>query len=472
MDRTASLNEQTRLFGRASDFLAGLEPEILGRIIASATDVALILEDGVVRDVALGSDELVDEGYPEAWRDKPWIDTVTIESRPKIEDLLRDASAPRPQARQVNYRSRAGIDLPVRFTAVQTEGDHVIALGRDLRATSRLQQRLVEAHQNLERDYARLREAETRYRLLFQAVSQPVLIVQPETYVVLEANPAAAAALGVPVASIVGQPIGAHLSDDSRPAVARAIAEATTRGEASAAMLKLANGQGYDLSASAFREDAGTHVIVRLESDAGLGAPRSDASRDSLMHVLETLPDGLVVAGTNQRILAVNRAFVEMAHLVSEGQLVGGQLSEFLGRSSTEINVLISGLRNHKVVRNFATVIRDRFGNEEEVEISAVAAPGDENATYGLSIRSIARKLTSRVRDELPNSPDQLAGLVGRVPLKDIVRESTDFIEKLCIEAALAITDDNRASAAEMLGLSRQSLYAKMRRFEATARGE
>jgi DNA-binding NtrC family response regulator len=39
------------------------------------------------------------------------------------------------------------------------------------------------------------------------------------------------------------------------------------------------------------------------------------------------------------------------------------------------------------------------------------------------------------------------------------------MIEKLCIEAALELTGDNRASAAEMLGLSRQSLYVKLRRY-------
>ena len=44
-------------------------------------------------------------------------------------------------------------------------------------------------------------------------------------------------------------------------------------------------------------------------------------------------------------------------------------------------------------------------------------------------------------------------------------RETADLIEKLCIEAALRLTRDNRASAAEMLGLSRQSLYVKLRRY-------
>jgi len=38
------------------------------------------------------------------------------------------------------------------------------------------------------------------------------------------------------------------------------------------------------------------------------------------------------------------------------------------------------------------------------------------------------------------------------------------MIERLCIEAALELSGDNRASAAEILGLSRQSLYAKLNR--------
>ena len=38
-------------------------------------------------------------------------------------------------------------------------------------------------------------------------------------------------------------------------------------------------------------------------------------------------------------------------------------------------------------------------------------------------------------------------------------------IERLCIEAALELSSDNRASAAELLGLSRQSLYVKLRRY-------
>ena len=70
-----------------------------------------------------------------------------------------------------------------------------------------------------------------------------------------------------------------------------------------------------------------------------------------------------------------------------------------------------------------------------------------------------------RIRFIRRRSVEQLTELVGRVKLKDLVRESTDLAERLCIEAALELTKNNRASAAELLGLSRQSLYSKLHRF-------
>ena len=55
--------------------------------------------------------------------------------------------------------------------------------------------------------------------------------------------------------------------------------------------------------------------------------------------------------------------------------------------------------------------------------------------------------------------------LVGASPLKDIVAATTDVIEKMCIETAVELTRNNRVAAAEMLGLSRQSLYVKLRKY-------
>ena len=133
---------------------------------------------GVVLDVAFADAELAKAAYRD-WVGRRWIDTVTEDTRPKIEDLLREANARQPTRwRQVNHPAAEGPDVPVRYCAMRFGPEkRIVAVGRDLRALAALQQRLAEAQQAMEREYARIRNAEKRYRLLFQLSSEPVAIV-------------------------------------------------------------------------------------------------------------------------------------------------------------------------------------------------------------------------------------------------------------------------------------------------------
>jgi transcriptional regulator PpsR len=127
----------------------------------------------------------------------------------------------------------------------------------------------------------------------------------------------------------------------------------------------------------------------------------------------------------------------------------------------------MANLRQRANVRLFATSLRGELGAQTDVEISAASAVAGGKPIFSFAIRSVAGRVRSDPKRsrELPHSVEQLTELVGRVSLKELVRETTDMIERLCIEAALELTRDNRASAAEMLGLSRQSLYVKLRRY-------
>ena len=165
-------------------------------------------------------------------------------------------------------------------------------------------------------------------------------------------------------------------------------------------------------------------------------------------------------------MIAVNPAFIDLTQMASLERVRGTPLSAYVGRAGIDLDLIIAQIREHGSARNVATIVRSTDGTQEEVEISAVSAPGDDGQCYGFNIRATARRsrdLPPAQRD-LPRSVEQLTDLVGRMSLKDIVRESTDLIERLCIEAALAHTSDNRASAAEILGVSRQSLYSKLHR--------
>ena len=242
------------------------------------------------------------------------------------------------------------------------------------------------------------------------------------------------------------------------------VASASTQGAAAQADLALNNGKRVSLSGSAFIENDKKRIIIRITEDGTSGATK--ASNAALDRMVDHLPDGLVIADADQRIVLINDTFAQSAQLSSTQDAKGEPLSAYLGRSSTDINVLYSTLRKNGLVRNFATISRDRFGSEEKVEVSAVAAPTKSGVVYAFSVRGVSRRLTQapRLDEKLPSAATDFTELVGRVPLKDIVNESTMLIERLCIEAALKISDNNRASAAEMLGLSRQGLYSKLKR--------
>jgi transcriptional regulator PpsR len=186
-----------------------------------------------------------------------------------------------------------------------------------------------------------------------------------------------------------------------------------------------------------------------------------------MLDVLEHSPDAFIVTDTSGKILSCNHAFIDMLQMSKAEQLVGRNLSDWLGRSGVDLSVLIANIQQRGAVRLFATQLRGFDGSDLDVEISGVAVKAGALPCMGFSIRDVGQRLGQEKPSlrELPRSADQLVELVGRVPLQDIVSETADLIEKLCIEAALRLTRDNRASAAEMLGLSRQSLYVKLRRY-------
>ena len=432
--------------------------------------MALVLDKGgVVQDVAFGSSELSAEGY-DKWRGRPWVDTVTIESREKVEEMLGEAGDEvQRRPRQVNHPSKRGNDVPVLYKVIRVGRQQLpVALGRDLRDMASLQQRLVEAQQAMEREYGKLRHAETRYRLLFQISSEAVLIVDASSRKIVEANPAAGQLLGQSEKQLVGRAVTSGLDRRSAAAIDDLLSRAGAAGSAGDVQIRQAKGEAeFMASTSLFRHENGAFYLVRLKPLQWNGTAHSvPQSRSTLLKVIETGSDGLVVTDSQGLILSANRAFLDLVQVTSEAQAEGQSLDRWMGRPGVDLSVLLSNLREHSAVRLFATSLRGEHGSVADVEISAVSVPDEDQPRLGFMIRNVTRRLTGgfRANQELPRSVEQLTELVGRVSMKDIVRETTDVIERLCIEAALELTGDNRASAAEMLGLSRQSLYVKLRR--------
>jgi transcriptional regulator PpsR len=459
-------------FRRPKLALESINAEAASALIAAAADVALILTDeGEILDFSINGAELANVLADHAnWIGKAWIETITKESQQKADALIADAAENRePRWRHLNHLSPTQSDVPIMYTAMRIgPGAPIVAFGRELRSLASLHRRLIEVQQSMERDYAQIRQAETRYRLLFQMISDALIVIDCSQRKVVDSNPAARSlfASGAYPGEIwrsttLFNPDGAHSVD-------LLLSNVEGSGRSDEVRVLLAHDQREVLvSASVYRDDRGTAFLMRVvDRDRDVDATPSTL-KQTLLKLVEQAPDGFVVTDLDGRIITANATFLELVQLPTEQQVLAQPLDRWVGRSGVEIDILAANLRHHGSVRLFATDVRGELGVASAVEISAVTCMTDDQPYFGYAIRDVGRRVPreSTHGPALPRSLEQLEELIGHVPLKEIVREATVVIERLCIEAALNLSGDNRASTADLLGLSRQSLYVKLRRY-------
>jgi len=214
-------------FGESAELFADLDGDAAERLAMLAGDIALILDEGgAIVDASADPRKFPEIGE---WIGRNWLDTVTIDSRPKVMEMLAGARKGQTQAwRQVNQIGGEG-EIPVRYALISIgAGNRSIALGRDMRDAAALQQRLLQAQQTLERDYLRLRHVETRYRLLFELSSEPVAIVEGDGYRIREANPAAHTVLGAKPGALNGMRLPTLFARSSRDQLVALLGSAMT----------------------------------------------------------------------------------------------------------------------------------------------------------------------------------------------------------------------------------------------------
>lgn len=449
-----------------------MKADSAARLIAATADIALVIDKkGVVKDVTCASADLL-EKVCGGWLDKNWLEIVAPETRKKAEELLKPSPASQMRWRQINHPVANQPDIPVRYTSIPlgtSASGRTLVFGHDLRPQAAQQQRILEAQATMEREYERLRHAETRYRALFQVSTEAVLVIDATNQRVIEANPAASQLLANGAKAVSGRQFAELFTEDSAATAIEALASAQTMPRVEGVLVEsLHGGRQLMMAASLVRQNRAAYYLVRLAIQNAGPATDDLVSRSNTLRAVEMLPDGFVIADKDRRIRMANAAFLELCELAQASQVKGEPLDRWLGRVSVDVEVLLAHVRENGSTRRYTTVVRGEYGARSDVEISAVFITSADTPYYALSLRRLeqpaATAKSQSSQQQLPRSVEQLTNLVGRVPLKEMVRETTDIVERLCIEAALDLTRGNRASAAEMLGLSRQSFYVKLRR--------
>jgi transcriptional regulator PpsR len=436
---------------------------------APQPDVTLLLDmDGVIREATL-STAMARENIDD-WLGRPWSEVVDGASD-KIERIMTDTKRSGISAfRQFTQRFPSGLELPMEFTTVLLGGRAgMLAIGKNLQAVAELQARLISAQQTIERDYWKLREIETRYRLVIEDSNEAVLLARVSDFRIIEANRAATTALALTMRrkdGLAGRDFLQEIAQKDRESVEQMLRRTREQGKAPGILIHLGeNATPWMLRGSLMTNETAPVFLLQM-APVGRTLGQNTPEQEDLERMLDHVPDVVATIDDAGVLRRVNRAFVELVEIGSKDAAIGERLGRWLSRPGADIGVLISNVQRHGMVRLLSTTVQGELGSETEVEISASSYDQDNEKLIVLVLRNVARRLSSNQdSDSLRAALASMNEAVGKTPLRKLVKSTVEVVENHYVRAALQLANGNRTSAAEILGLSRQSLYAKLDRY-------
>lgn len=438
-------------------------------------DITLLLDmEGVIREATLSpsmSGESID-----GWLGRPWVEVAGDMGGDKVRRMVDDARVSGISAfRQISQRFPSGLEIPMEYTTVLLGGRAgMLAIGKNLQAVAELQSRLIAAQQTMERDYWKLREIETRYRLVFDASNEAVMIVSAANLRIIEANRTAVEAFDSPRRSnedLAGRELLHNVAAEDRDAVREMLARIRERGKALSILVHLgAEAKPWMLRGSLMTADPGHVFLLQFTPANALPAPAETAEHSTIERLVDHLPDGFVALDDAGIIRHANQAFLDLVQLGAKTSAIGESLGRWLWQPGADLTALLANVRRHKTVRLFTTSIRGELGTETEVEISA--GTGEDQSQIGVLVRNISRRLPSgNESDFLRTALGSMSEQIGKSSLRTLVKNTVGIVEQHYVKQALGLASGNRTATAELLGLSRQSLYAKLNRYGLEDRG-
>ena len=449
-----------------------IEPEYLTGILAAACDLAFVVSsNGIVRSILI-DDETKEHARLSHWAGKPMQQFLTYESVRKFETALEAVAVTKQITRPVelNHQDKSEWQYPVRYSFHTVGPDaSVLMLGHDLRLVAEAQEQLVQAQFALERGYEERREYDARYRMLMATTGDAFIFASASDGRIRDVNSAAARLLGAERDELIGAPLAQEFKHRRRGEFVGKLVSLATSDFESEIQAQTARGRREVLiTPTVFRAAGERLIICRLQSESA-ETTSNERLLDALVSLFHKSTDAIVLTDTRGVVQDVNEAFLEIADVASLSDVKSRSLSEFLQRGQIDLSVMLENAIRSGHMRVYATKLANEFGARAAVEISVVYINDRDRPTVGFIIRDASRAETIRSAAKgvgpQDNSSHSVVELVGSAPLKEIVAETNEVIERMCIETAVELTRNNRAAAAEMLGLSRQSLYVKLRKY-------
>ena len=270
-------------FSNPDEALSHLDAEHAGALIASAADVALVMDrDGVILDTAFSEADLSNKIGAD-WIGRRWVTTVSPDSRQKIEEML-GAATPTALARwrQVNHPTGHGRGHPGALPDWPVWAER--AASRRWPGSPAHGGSATETGRNATGDGARIYPHPERGKALPPFVSTLLrggVDLDSNTTKIIEANPAALTFLGIDPKKLIGQAFEALVSESSRQVSQSFLSATRVAPRVDNVHVQLERDQrSVLLTGSLYRQDGAPHLVVLLSrlGEAGGATSNDDAN--------------------------------------------------------------------------------------------------------------------------------------------------------------------------------------------------
>ena len=428
-----------------------------------ASDIAFVIDrDGIVHHVVQRPAGQVVDSASE-WVGRPWLETVTADTRTKIRLMLEELrTTGRARRREVNHEGDGDGQIPVAYTALQLGAQGpALAVGRDLRSVAAIQQQFLSAQHDLEMHYWRSKRNESRYRLLFEAATDGVLLVSADGLTITECNEAAARMFDVPIAEVLGRPATFAFDRISGLALSDLLTAAVESGLPSEVGVRLVSRmRRVRVAVAPLRMNAEDLLMMRVR------AVDSDADGHQLnaatLRLVNESTDAIVVTDSAGRILVGNRAFLQLLVVSDDEAIREHPLADWVSIRGETWSSLRDEVRRRGVVRRLAaSVIRQTAEVEERWLTATLLSDGDGEERIGFTLFRGPPRAPRRAQAVFSESPpddfgpvfDGLFSRMGEEPLPALLRRFEAHAEHTLITRAVEQSNGDEARAARLLGV-------------------
>ncbi len=451
---------------RAADQIVRLNPDIFGDVILRASDISLLIDTaGLILEVIYNT-ENKNLGDIEHWRTRNIRDFITKESGIKLEEILNLSASENEKIEkdiiQLNHIRNGGDDFPIQYSIHPTGvNNQILLFGRDLTQIAQAQQELMKTQLKFEREYDRYRSFDTKYRVILEQCGSAFIIVDEEGEII-DFNQKAVAIIEK---TNLNQVMLEDLFYQGTSIEILSELETLNKNTPSAALNKKIkeNNKEVQLKGTFFRSNDGVHALIRLSISS---SQRTSHSKEKiyLSDLYQKTSDAFVFIDEAGKIVDTNESFLILTENPNIDEVVGKSFSDFLRNATTDLKILTDNSKRLGKIRNYATDFITTFGSKIPVTISSTWVSNEDNDFYGFILRDSSNVEFEKQNENEQHSWEATTKLVGSAPLKELVAQTGDIAERICLETALNLTNNNKVAAAELLSLSRQSLYVKLRK--------